>query len=141
MFSSMNVHLNRMLCLFFFFNLKICIFKEATKGLKVHTIGIKAVFVIISNSSLCLSTEEVSWEPLSPRPDTDFECLALYSSFHSLTPGNSVLLSKIDPSAVPSKNFCHNFGSSEKQRKALLAEAHRILFSGSLIFFPYKNLF
>lgn len=41
---------------FYFFNLIIYIFKEATQGLKVQPVGIKAVFVIILNSSLCLPT-------------------------------------------------------------------------------------
>ena len=39
-----------------FFNQRICIFGEPTQGLKVQPVGIKAVFIMILNSSLCLST-------------------------------------------------------------------------------------
>lgn len=55
LFPLANVDLNCILWLFFF-NWMICIFKEATQGLKVQPVGIKAVFIIILNSSLCLST-------------------------------------------------------------------------------------
>lgn len=56
-FLVVNVDLKCILWLFFFFfNLMTCIFKEAMQGLKVQPVGIKAVFVIILNSSLGLST-------------------------------------------------------------------------------------